>query len=146
MCTVLLAPGVNPVAVNKYIKSHHIIYHIISYHNKDKNNWPIVVQFPTGARSVFFQACRITLEPSKPPNQRVRGAKLLEVERQGHAADFSPSNSAKVKNKWMYTSVLPRLHVVRTDTYTIYVYFTHWHLLIVLFCVFNCVILCTVCV
>jgi len=29
MCTVLLPPGVNPIAV-KYI-SHHIIYHIIYY-------------------------------------------------------------------------------------------------------------------
>ena len=31
MCTVLLPPGVNPFAVNKYI-SYHITYHIISYH------------------------------------------------------------------------------------------------------------------
>jgi len=30
MFTVLLPPGVNPIAV-KYIKSYHIIYHIISY-------------------------------------------------------------------------------------------------------------------
>ena len=30
MCTVLLPPGVTPIAVNKYIISdHHIIYHII---------------------------------------------------------------------------------------------------------------------
>jgi len=33
MCTVLLPPGVNPIAVNKYIIPYHIItYHIISYH------------------------------------------------------------------------------------------------------------------
>jgi hypothetical protein len=33
MCTVLLPPGDNPLAVNKYIISYHIIsYHIISYH------------------------------------------------------------------------------------------------------------------
>jgi len=33
MCTVLLALGVNPTAVNKCIISYHIIsYHIISYH------------------------------------------------------------------------------------------------------------------
>ena len=31
MCTVLLPPGVNPIAV-KYIISYHISYHIISYH------------------------------------------------------------------------------------------------------------------
>jgi hypothetical protein len=31
MCTVLLPPGVNPIAV-KYIISYHIIYHIIPYH------------------------------------------------------------------------------------------------------------------
>jgi len=37
-CTVLLPPGVNPVAVNKYIISYHLsyhlsyIYHITSYH------------------------------------------------------------------------------------------------------------------
>ena len=30
-CTVLLPPGVNPIAVNKYIVSCHIIYHVISY-------------------------------------------------------------------------------------------------------------------
>jgi hypothetical protein len=30
MCTVLLPPGVNPIAVNKYIISYHISYHIIS--------------------------------------------------------------------------------------------------------------------
>jgi len=30
MCTVLLPPGVDPTAVNKYI----ISYHIISYQNK----------------------------------------------------------------------------------------------------------------
>jgi hypothetical protein len=29
MCTVLLPPGVNPVAVNKYIISYHILYHSI---------------------------------------------------------------------------------------------------------------------
>jgi hypothetical protein len=29
MCTVLLPPGVNPIAVNKYI----ISYHMTSYHN-----------------------------------------------------------------------------------------------------------------
>jgi hypothetical protein len=28
MCTVLLPPGVNAIAVNKYIISYHIIYHI----------------------------------------------------------------------------------------------------------------------
>ena len=28
MCTVLLPPGVNPIAVNKYIV-YHIMYHII---------------------------------------------------------------------------------------------------------------------
>ena len=35
ICTVLLPPGVNPIAVDKYhiISSYHIIsYHIISYH------------------------------------------------------------------------------------------------------------------
>ena len=33
MCTVLLPPGVNTIAVNKYIILYHIIwYHIISYH------------------------------------------------------------------------------------------------------------------
>jgi hypothetical protein len=33
MWTVLLPPGGNPIAVNKYIISYHIIsYHIISYH------------------------------------------------------------------------------------------------------------------
>jgi hypothetical protein len=31
MCTVLLPPVVNPIAVNKYI-SYRIIYHIIIYH------------------------------------------------------------------------------------------------------------------
>ena len=35
MCTVLMPPGVNPIAVNKYIVSYHIMscinYHIISY-------------------------------------------------------------------------------------------------------------------
>jgi hypothetical protein len=31
MCTVLLPPGVNPIAV-KYIISYIISYHIISYH------------------------------------------------------------------------------------------------------------------
>jgi hypothetical protein len=36
MCAVLLPPGVNPIAVNKYIITYHIIlyhiiYHIISY-------------------------------------------------------------------------------------------------------------------
>ena len=30
MCAVLLPPGVNPIAVNKYIISYHISYHIIS--------------------------------------------------------------------------------------------------------------------
>jgi hypothetical protein len=29
MCTVLLPPGDNPTAVNKYIVSYHISYHII---------------------------------------------------------------------------------------------------------------------
>jgi hypothetical protein len=29
-CTVLLPPGVNPIAANKYIISYHITYHIIS--------------------------------------------------------------------------------------------------------------------
>jgi len=29
MCTVLLPPGVKPTAVNKYIISYRIIYHII---------------------------------------------------------------------------------------------------------------------
>ena len=33
MCTLLLPPGVNPIAGNKSIISYHIIsYHIISYH------------------------------------------------------------------------------------------------------------------
>jgi hypothetical protein len=31
MCTVLLPPGVNPIAVNKYIM-YHISYHVIIYH------------------------------------------------------------------------------------------------------------------
>jgi hypothetical protein len=31
LCTVLLPPGVNPITVNKYIISCHIIYRIISY-------------------------------------------------------------------------------------------------------------------
>ena len=29
MCSVLLPPGVNPIAVEKYIISYHISYHII---------------------------------------------------------------------------------------------------------------------
>jgi len=32
MCTVLLPPGVNPIAVNKYITSHHIISYTILYY------------------------------------------------------------------------------------------------------------------
>jgi hypothetical protein len=32
MCSVLLLPGVNPIAVDKYIISYHISYHITSYH------------------------------------------------------------------------------------------------------------------
>jgi len=33
MCTVLIPPGDNPIALNKYIISYHITsYHIISYH------------------------------------------------------------------------------------------------------------------
>jgi hypothetical protein len=32
MCTVLLPPGVNPIAVNKYIITYRISYHITSYH------------------------------------------------------------------------------------------------------------------
>ena len=32
MCTVLLPPGVDPIAANKYMNIN-IIYHIISYHN-----------------------------------------------------------------------------------------------------------------
>ena len=32
MCTVLLPPGDNPIAVNKYIISYHVMGHIISYH------------------------------------------------------------------------------------------------------------------
>jgi len=31
MCTVLLPPGVNQVAVNKYIRVYHITSYIISY-------------------------------------------------------------------------------------------------------------------
>ena len=37
MSTVILPPGGNPIAVNKYIiyrTIYHIIYHITSYHNK----------------------------------------------------------------------------------------------------------------
>jgi len=36
MCTVLLPPGVNPIAVNKYIISYHIIisYHLINNHHE----------------------------------------------------------------------------------------------------------------
>jgi len=36
MCTVLLPPCVNPIAVNKYIISYHIPYHITSYHIHQK--------------------------------------------------------------------------------------------------------------
>jgi hypothetical protein len=32
MCTVLLPPGDNPIAVTKYIISYNIIYHITSHH------------------------------------------------------------------------------------------------------------------
>jgi hypothetical protein len=47
VCYVLLLPGVNPVAVDKYLISYHIIsyhiisYHIISYHNSTEvyNDW-----------------------------------------------------------------------------------------------------------
>jgi len=30
-CIVLLPPGVTPIAVNKYIISYHVIYHIMSF-------------------------------------------------------------------------------------------------------------------
>ena len=33
MCTVLLPPGVNPIAVNKYIISYYIISYHTSYHH-----------------------------------------------------------------------------------------------------------------
>jgi len=32
LCTVVLPPGGNTIAVNKYIISYHIIYHIMPYH------------------------------------------------------------------------------------------------------------------
>jgi hypothetical protein len=32
MCTVLLPPGVNPIAVNKYIISYHIIARAVRKH------------------------------------------------------------------------------------------------------------------
>ena len=32
MCTALLPPCDNPIAVNKYVISYHISYHIITYH------------------------------------------------------------------------------------------------------------------
>jgi hypothetical protein len=35
MCTVLLPPGVNPIAFNNYIMS----YHIISYHISNDDRW-----------------------------------------------------------------------------------------------------------
>ena len=65
---------------------------------------------------MFFQAPRLTLAPSKLHNQRVWGTKVLEIKRPGHAADFSPSTSANVKNKWMYTSVLPHVFMACVET------------------------------
>jgi len=58
MCTVLLPPGDNPIAVNKYIVSYHIIsyhiilyhiisYHIISYHIIIQIWWPYLEQIET---------------------------------------------------------------------------------------------------
>jgi len=48
MCTVLLPPGVNPIAGNKYIKYHtlyHIVSYIISYHkDKDKIINPFIIR------------------------------------------------------------------------------------------------------
>jgi hypothetical protein len=67
-------------------------------------------------RPVLFQASRLTLAPSKPPNQWIWGAKVLEVKRSERAADFSPSTSANIKNKWMYTSVLPHVFMACVET------------------------------
>jgi len=39
MCTVLLPPGYNPIAVNKYIISYHIISYHKLYCSLMENSW-----------------------------------------------------------------------------------------------------------
>jgi hypothetical protein len=43
--------------------------------------------------------------PTRPPIQWVPGAFSLGVKRQGREADHSPSASAEVKKRWIYTSI-----------------------------------------
>ena len=60
MCTVLLPPGDNPIAVNKYVISYYIIYHIIphiSYH--------IISSYHPFIHSVFC----LTTSPKPPPKR-----------------------------------------------------------------------------
>jgi hypothetical protein len=56
---------------------------------------------------LFATASRLVLRPTRPPSQRVPGTLSPGVKRPGHEADHSLPFSAKVKNAWSYTSVLP---------------------------------------
>ena len=71
MCTVLLLPGVNPIAINKYI-SYHIIYHIISYH---------IIPYHIMSRHIMsYQGC---------PNRRTFTAALSEATWERAASQWS---------------------------------------------------------
>jgi len=63
MCTVLLPPGDNPIAVNKYIISYHIIsYHIISI--SDIDDGVLRSKYLHNVKKPFADKCSNTIEGS----------------------------------------------------------------------------------
>jgi len=107
MCTVLLPPGVNPIAVNKSI-IYHIIYiisyHITSYHTIYHISHHIIYLI-RGERFFSFPYCRERLwGPLSPLLNGKLGALSWEVKHLGRQADYLHPSRIEVKNEWHYTA------------------------------------------